>query len=462
MDMTLKGRIKQSIRSCTFKDFKVHLVLLSVCLVFSVFYIITKKTLNQIDVWVFLTLRLAIATPILWICAFIVDTKEMLKLPNKKELLFLSLSGILSVTVNQSLFLLGLSLSTASNAAITQPAIPVFSTVFGVLLGFERKTKLKFLGIATAVIGCVLMVDFTHLTSENSSSRDILLGNLCFLGNTVAYAVFLMVQKPLGDRGISAIKIMAWSFGIGSPPVILFGLLYTDNISHAVASITVWPWMAILYCAILATAYCFFASSWAVAKSNAVTVSVYLCVEPLATGILATIFLPDEILTLLNIFGGIVMVCGVALVMVSKYREKKKDELDNFEKEKLKRYDMNNSAVELNTLSPEAIINISKENSYSKIISSNSIINESDENEEFSDNKNQEIEIDNINDSNNNNNNNNFNNNINIQPYFNGNNLLNQFKQEEENEDNDQEINLNDSIDDSIKGGGNTKADNHT
>ncbi|KAN0037365.1 hypothetical protein ACTFIV_002710 [Dictyostelium citrinum] len=458
MDFTLKTRIKQTIKRITFEDIKVHLVLLSVCLVFSVFYIVAKLAMDSVPPFVFLMLRLVIATPLLWLMAIILSPDTVFKLPSKKEFILLSISGIFSVTINQSLFLYGLYLSGATNAAIVQPLTPVFSAIFAVLLKFERKTKLKFIGVAIAVIGAVLMVDFTHLKSNDSSTKNILFGNLCFLGNTLAYAIFLLSQKPLiDDGGMSASKCMAWSFTIGTPPVIGIALIIAKSeVSSQVASISLFSWLAIIYCAIFATAYAFFASSWAVAKSDSTTVSVYLTVEPLLTGVLAYIFLKDELLTPLNIVGGIVILVGVGAVMVSKYREGKKDTLYKYEKQKLnaeKQYNINNGSIELpqfidstfdnnnkninninNTSNGDIISNSishsSSENSFSKIIVSTSIISQPDDNNNNNKNNNNFINNDN------NNSNNTINNIINIRNSYDDNldnsknNLLSIFKKQ--------------------------------
>eukprot|EP01133_Synstelium_polycarpum_P005622 gene5622-6485_t len=286
------------------------------------------------DPFVFLTYRLVMATPILWVIGIATSRLEIFKLPQgARQWLLLLAVGLASVTINQSLFLVGLKLSTASNAAITQPAIPVFSTLFAVVFGMEKKTPLKFVGIAVAVAGAVLMIDFTHLRDKSSSGVKTLLGNLCFLGNTIAYSAFLLLQQPLLKAGLSPAKCMAWAFTFGTPPVIAITLGITPN--YDVFRAVTWQnWLALLYTAIFATAYTFWASTWAVGKSDATTVAVYLTIEPLATSILAAIFLGERP-TPLNIAGGVVILIGVTAVMISKHREQKKDEREAYAKRKL-------------------------------------------------------------------------------------------------------------------------------
>ncbi|EGG21918.1 hypothetical protein DFA_01804 [Cavenderia fasciculata] len=332
MNETKWARFKRSISSITFEQAKVHLVLLSVQLVFSVFYILGKIALKSMHPFVFLTYRLLLATPIMWLFAFIAARDQMMSLPKGwREWILLIVVGILAVTINQSLFLVGLELSTASNAAITQPAIPIFSTLIGVVMGFEKKTALKFIGIGVSVVGAVLMIDFTHLVSDTRTGTETLLGNLCFLGNTIAYSGFLISQRPLLKSGMSPAKVMAWAFLFGTPIV---GIVGAAIVPHGQwAETNVMNWMVLLYTAILATAYTFWMSAWAVKKSDATTVAVYLTIEPLATSIMAAIVLHER-LTPLNYVGACVILVGVAAVMFSKHKEKKEELMREYEKNK--------------------------------------------------------------------------------------------------------------------------------
>ncbi|KYQ94371.1 hypothetical protein DLAC_04669 [Tieghemostelium lacteum] len=378
MDLTMWGRFKAEVKQIDRETIKTHAMLLSIQLVFSVFYILAKVALKNIPAFLFLMIRLVIATPLLWLLALVTARDQIFILPTKREWLFLCISGFFAVTVNQSLFLVGLTLSTASNAAITQPAIPIFSTLFAVLIGYEKKTAMKFIGIGVAVVGAILMIDFTHLKSDSQSSRDIVLGNLCFFGNTIAYAIFLLSQRPLVvTGGMNPAKCTAWGFLIGTPIVVIICFSTTKNIDAAFSDINLFSWLVILYTAIFATAYTFWASSVSVGKTDPTTVAVYLTVEPLATTIMARIFL-DESLTVLNILGGFVILAGVATVMVSKHKEKKKEKLDQYERKKLKDIEMENDQLQLQqyTLQAQEILNgASKTSLYDQIDNNDSFDN---------------------------------------------------------------------------------------
>ena len=59
---------------------------------------------------------------------------------------------------SQFFYLLGLELTSATTVAVLQPAIPVFTTLMAVVVGYERVRLAKLLGVACATGGAVYMV----------------------------------------------------------------------------------------------------------------------------------------------------------------------------------------------------------------------------------------------------------------------------------------------------------------
>ena len=91
------------------------------------------------------------ATPILLGLAYWLERK----IPAKKDWPYLALLGFLGVFLNQILFLNGLNWTTASNASILMPSIPVFASLTAAILGIERLNFKKSLGIGLAVAGAL-------------------------------------------------------------------------------------------------------------------------------------------------------------------------------------------------------------------------------------------------------------------------------------------------------------------
>jgi drug/metabolite transporter (DMT)-like permease len=119
--------------------------------------------------------------------------------------------SILGVVINQSLFLAGLALTTAHAAAILITTIPIFALVAAILLGRERPTAAKIIGIALAAAGAVTVIGGEGF----SGSPKAVLGDLMIVGNSLAYALYLVFSKPAMAR-MSARRVIARMFGIAS------------------------------------------------------------------------------------------------------------------------------------------------------------------------------------------------------------------------------------------------------
>ena len=76
-------------------------------------------------------MRITVSAPLLLLLARCVDNTW----PSLRDHAYLALLGFLGVYANQVLFILGLKQTTATNAAILMPSIPVFAAAFGIAHG---------------------------------------------------------------------------------------------------------------------------------------------------------------------------------------------------------------------------------------------------------------------------------------------------------------------------------------
>ncbi|KAK9828607.1 hypothetical protein WJX72_001011 [[Myrmecia] bisecta] len=140
-------------------------------------------------------LREVIAGPIMCCLAFY----ESGALPKRADLLRVGALG-LCLFFNQLFFIIGIDLSGVVVATCMQPTIPVFTAMIAVMLQLEQGSLQKFLGIGLAVGGSVCMVlggvsgSGHHTAAEG---RNMLLGNLCLLANTLAMALYFLSAKQL-------------------------------------------------------------------------------------------------------------------------------------------------------------------------------------------------------------------------------------------------------------------------
>jgi drug/metabolite transporter (DMT)-like permease len=283
---------------------RVHLALLVVQLLFAGFAVVGKAVLLSLPPLVLAPLRVLGATPLLLLIAWRHDRL----LPQRRDLPLLVLLGLLGVTANQMLFVLGLQRTTAINASILMPSIPVFAIGIGALLRHDRPSLRRLAGIALAVLGALVVLDPTRLSSAPGAVH----GNALILGNCLCWAAFLVLQRPLLQR-LPWRTTLAWSFLFGGAGVVLLSL--PGLVSYPVGAIGWKVWAGIAYVVVFATVVGYSLNTWAVRRSSPALVAAYTTVQPVMAAALAFAFLGEdlgwrELVGFVLIGGGLVLAGG--------------------------------------------------------------------------------------------------------------------------------------------------------
>src|SRR5437867_7342788 len=142
---------------------RVHGALTAVAILFSSNYIISKLAMNAFSPMSFAYLRVAGAAIVLSALTPREPSPRLrgeggAKRRVRGDLGRITLYSILGVALNQSLFLAGLSLTSAHVAAILITSVPLFALAAAMVLGHERGTPAKIGGIALAALGALLVV----------------------------------------------------------------------------------------------------------------------------------------------------------------------------------------------------------------------------------------------------------------------------------------------------------------
>jgi len=262
---------------------RVHLALLAVQLMFGAFHVVGKALLGELPPLAVAGLRVAIATPLLLALAVWKDRY----LPSWSDLKQLLLLGFLGVFANQLLFIFGLSHTTASNAAILMPSIPVFAAALGAMLGIQRIDRKQALGIASAVLGAVLLLDPAHFHLDGTA-----LGNLLILINCLSYSAFLVLQRPVLQR-LPWRTVIAASFLFGGAGVLAASA--SELAQLAARGMSPEAWLGVAYIALFPTTLGYFLATWAVRRSSPTLVAAYTTLQPLASALLAAVFLGERV-----------------------------------------------------------------------------------------------------------------------------------------------------------------------
>lgn len=261
---------------------RLHLALLVVQLFFSGLHVVGKDVLGELHPMALACLRAGFAAPAL--VAFALWRR--CPLPRLRDLPVLALLGLLGVAANQVLFIQGLAYTTATNAAILMPSIPVFAAGLGALFGVDRIGPRRLAGIGLALAGALVVLDPTAFSLADEQT----VGNLLILVNCLAFAAFLVLHRPVMRR-LPWPTVIAGSFVFGALFVFAVGapaLVATDFSALSPGTLG-----GIAYILVFPTVVGYALNTWAVRRSSPTLVAAYTTLQPLASALLAAAMLGE-------------------------------------------------------------------------------------------------------------------------------------------------------------------------
>jgi len=280
-----------------------HLALLAVQLFFGSLPVIGKVVLAVIPSVALVGFRVGITALVLFVFQ---RSRANLRLKQRGDYWRLAVLSVFGVTINQLLFVGGLSLTKASNTSLLAVTIPIFALTIGAISGVEKLRVVKIFGIVLAATGDILLID----PRKASFSSETTLGDLMIILNSLSYGIYVTSSKDVLTRN-GAVKSMTWIFIFASVVCVPLGLYSMSDID--VVSITPAIWLLILYIAIIATAMPYLFNAWALARVNPSTVAVYIYLQPVI-GFLLAVFLLGENVGLNFIAAALLIFAGVYLV----------------------------------------------------------------------------------------------------------------------------------------------------
>ena len=225
---------------------------------------------------------------------------------NKNDYWRLAVLSLFGVTFNQLLFINGLSLTKASNTSLLAVTIPVFALTVGAIIGAERLSFVKIVGIVLAAVGVLLIIDPRNASFSSSTT----LGDLLIVLNSLSYGIYVATSKEVITRN-GVFRSMMWVFIFASVLCVPLGTWSFSTID--VSAINPEIWLLMVYIAIGATAAPYLLNAFALARVQASTVAVFVYLQPVIGFLLAVIFLSEEVgvlfmLAALLIFAGVFLV----------------------------------------------------------------------------------------------------------------------------------------------------------
>ena len=218
------------------------------------------------------------------------------------------LCSFFGMALNMLCFFKGIELSTPINSSVLITVTPILVFVFSRILIKEKFVSRRIWGVILGFIGAVVLIVFGNEVRQDAP--NIPLGNFLFIINASAFAIYLIIVKPLSKK-YTTVHLLKWLF--------LFGFIMALPITYKEFDKVVWenlPLNALwrfAYVVIGTTFLTYLLNVFALKYLKATSVGVFTYLQPLI-GISYAIIVGADTLSLIKISAAVGILFGVYLV----------------------------------------------------------------------------------------------------------------------------------------------------
>jgi len=216
--------------------------------------------------------------------------------------------AIISAAIQYSLTFNGLRGLDASVASlIVQLEVP-FLVLLGAVLLKEKPSVRKWLGIGLAFIGVGLIAGEPRLTGAWISI-------LLIVGGAFSWAIGQVMIRQLSD--IDGLTVTAWIAVFATPQLLVMSLIFESNQIEAIRSAGWVVWGTVLYLGLVMTALGYVLWYTLIRRHPLGLVAPFLLLLPVFS-VLGGVLILGESLTPMTIFGGAIVIAGVAFILIER------------------------------------------------------------------------------------------------------------------------------------------------
>jgi drug/metabolite transporter (DMT)-like permease len=214
--------------------------------------------------------------------------------------------GVFGVSLNQFLFVLGLSRTSVAHSAIFANVSPVLVVLLASARGLEKLSLRKISGVLVSLTGVVLL----RALDSGPQGEATLLGDFLSFSGSMVFAIFTVAGKPTASRhGSIRVNTVAYIGGAA----LLAPVTVWQAARFPLAAVPWSAWAGVFYMALFPSVVCYLVYYYALAHMEASRLAAFnYLLPPLAT-VLGIWFLGERVtlplvLSALVIFAGIYMV----------------------------------------------------------------------------------------------------------------------------------------------------------
>jgi drug/metabolite transporter (DMT)-like permease len=235
--------------------------------------------------------------------------KTKLKLSGK-DLLLMSVPGILNTAISMYLLQLSVFYGKALIAAIIISSNSVFVSIFAYFILKEKMSKSRVIGIITGIAG-MLFVIAGNAGEDRTPAKSISLGVIFAIAAAIFFALYTVLSKKM-IKSYGNIVYNSVSFFSGAVVLMLIGFMLNVDYSFKVNLVNIG---SLVYLGFIVTGLAYFFYAKGLEKIPASSSSMFFLLKPVFASILAVLILRESF-SYLQACGLILILAGLSLEYV--------------------------------------------------------------------------------------------------------------------------------------------------
>jgi drug/metabolite transporter (DMT)-like permease len=281
-----------------------HLSLLAANIIYGLNFSIAKSVMPAaIKPFALVSLRSVSTAILFWITSLFMPKEKV----NGRDLLYLFACSFFGVVINQTLFLVGLDMTSPINSSIILSTNPIFAFVFAALILKEKITFLKGSGLALGLTGVLILI---LQNGKPDLASSTFLGDIYTLVNTVSWAFYTVVIKRMLEK-YHPVTVMKWTFFFGMFTNVIAGYHQWSTMNWS--EITTPSWLGIGFVVVFATYLGYLLITFGLRRLSPTIVSTYTYMQPVIAAYIASMMGQDHI-DMVMITSAVLIFTGVFVV----------------------------------------------------------------------------------------------------------------------------------------------------
>ncbi len=263
-------------------------------------YLVAKEGFERMDALTLALFRVDLATFLFLPLLFVERKRGPRRTPAGKEILSLAVIGVLGICLNQILFTVGLNFTTVAHSSLIICIGPVNTLLLARLMGMERLTAPKIVGISIAFAGVAILA-----MGEGGGRRTATLrGDLMTLAASFAFTGYTVLGKRVAGR-FTPVTLNFYSYTAAA--ILLAPLTLRQGLRLNWRAVGLEGWWAVVYMALGTSVLAYLLWFWALRHLAASRLSVFTYLQPVLGTLLGIYVLHEPFTSALALAGALVL-----------------------------------------------------------------------------------------------------------------------------------------------------------